>query len=485
MKKKLFNLTAALTLMVMALSSTVFADDSQLLDLVKGMENQMKQMQKTINDQNSKIQRLETRPAASSASENFSSTPIAAAPMSDYEFNQRLDAATGGAQKWLKDLTFKGDMRLRYEAFSASSGNPASSQPRNRFRFRLRYGFEKKFSDEMLVGFSMASGDSLQTNGLNGDPTSTNATLSNNFNFKNIFIEKAYATYMPNWAKVGPIKKLTITGGKFDNPFEKGASDMVWDRDVKPEGIIEKVDFGIIPEGDFTASGWLTGGQMPTKENAASSSNNSDATLFAEQVGLNALLYLPELDRPLDYTTAVSFYNWNHYAKNNNFLIGAGSLARGNSNVTGNANSLDAGDFKVIEFYNELAFYPFGLPVRPYADFAHNMGAQNVDGSTGTHQNSAWSMGMKLGGIVKKGDWEALYQYKYIEANALPGFNDSDFGYAGHSGHAGNVFKLGYGITDTMTLNLAAYLVRNLNADTNGIVDQQEKRFQTDLVWKF
>ena len=65
------------------------------------------------------------------------------------------------------------------------------------------------------------------TNVGNLDPISTNQTLGNLFNFKNIWIEKAYATYTPEWAKVGDadglnISGLEVTAGKFNNPFEKG-----------------------------------------------------------------------------------------------------------------------------------------------------------------------------------------------------------------------------------------------------------------------
>lgn len=483
MKHKLIFLTSCLTLAALVFTNFAWADDAQLLDMVKGLQKQMSGMQRTIDSQNQKIASLENRqPSAAVASSGDS----AAAPMSDYEFNQRLESSLGGANKWLKDLSFKGDFRLRYEAFDANSGNANESDPRNRFRYRLRYGFEKKLNEEMLVGFSMASGEANASNGFNTDPTSTNQTLTNDFTFKNIWIEKAYATYMPNWAKVGPISKLTITGGKFDNPFEKGSSDIIWDRDVKPEGIIEKADFNVFSNEDVALTGWLTGGQMPVRENGTHASGSSDATLFAEQLGFNTVLYTPLTERPIEHNIAASMYHWNRYAKDSNFSGTGTSLARGNSNATGNAADLDVAGFQVFELYNELALYPIGkTPFRPYADFARNFQGDNPEGATGTGDLNAWALGLKVGSIVKQKDWEVSYAFKYIGANAVPGFNDSDFGYAGHSGHAGSVFKAGYALTDSLTLNLAAFFVRNLNADTNGIVDQQEKRFQTDLVWKF
>ena len=268
---------------------------------------------------------------------------------------------------------------------------------------------------------------------------------------------------------------------------------MVWDRDVKPEGIYEKADFNVIQGSDVKLTGWLTGGQMPIRENAthgatiaAPTVGNSDATLYAEQLGFNAVVYTPLSERPIEYTTAASFYNWNRYAKDSNFLIGATSLARGNSNVDDNAADLDVSGFKVFEYYNELALYPVGkTPVRPWFDVARNFGGNSPGTITGAHDYDAWGIGLKVGGIVKKNDWEAGYAYKYIGANSLPGFNDSDFGFSGHSGQAGSVFKLGYALTDFLTLNVMANFSHLLNADTNGVLDEQQKRFQTDLVWKF
>lgn len=491
MKKKFLNLTAALTVMVMSLSSTVLADDSQLLDLVKGMETQMKQMQKTISDQNSKIQRLENRPAVSSASDHIAAAAEPTPPMSDYEFNQRLDAATGGAQKWLKDLKFSGDLRLRYEAFKYSA-DAAETDDRNRFRYRLRYGFEKKFNEEMSVGFSMASGENTGTNGLNIDPTSTNTSFDNNFNFKSVNIEKAYATYKPSFlSNRGVLSSTSITGGKMNNPFEKGSSDMIWDRDVKPEGLAETMDFKFYEGENVSLNGFANFGQYILDEDATV---DGDSNLFAYQIGINPIVYTPFFERPVDITSGFSYYDYQGYARKSNFIIGGGSLARGNPNADGITTELDAGDFNVIESYNEIAVYPFNFPTRFFGDFAVNtaenalgFGANGIttSGATVTGENNAYAFGVKLGSIVQKGDWEASWAYKHIGANAVVGaFNDSDFG-DGHAGKRGSVFKAAYALTDTISLNGAMFFVNNLNATTTGILDQQQRRFQVDLVWKF
>lgn len=486
MKQKFLFLTSCLMLAVLAFTRTAWADDAQLIEMVKGLQKQMSGMQKTIDSQNQKISALENR----QPSTGIAAPSDPAAPMSDYEFNQRLESSLGGANKWLKDLSFKGDLRLRYESFQNSSGNPAETDDRNRFRYRLRYGFEKKFNEDMQVGFSMASGEPQGGTSL-GDPTSTNTTFDNNFSFKQINVEKVYAKYSPDFLRgYGPLKKTTFVAGKHDNPFEKGSSDMIWDRDVKPEGISEIFDWKLMDGENFDLNGWSNLGQYVLDEDAT---HPSDANLFAFQQGFNAVFYTPLFEKPLDYTTAVSYYSYQNYAKDSNFLLGTGSLARGNPNTLGAAAGLDTGDFEIINIYNELAFYPAGLPVRPFFDWAYNTknnlsdfnGASDIAGGVGNGEATAWSLGLKLGGIVKKGDWELGYAYKVIDANSVPGFNDSDFGYAGHSGKRGNVFKGSYALTDSLSLGAAAFFVDNLNSGTGGILDEQQRRFQVDLVWKF
>lgn len=478
-----FLLLPALFMLAVVFSSPSMAqaDDGRLMAMVQDLQAQMSKMQGTINDQNNKIRQLERQPSVSVAPSNGE----AAAPMSDYEFNTRLDAATGGAQKWLKDLSFKGDFRLRYEAFDFRTGAVANDDSRNRFRYRLRYGFEKKFNEDMKIGFAMASGESSA--GVQTDPTSTNTTFDKLFNFKDIFIEKAFATYTPSWAKVGPVEKLTFTGGKMDNPFEKGSSDMIWDRDVKPEGAIEKIDLNLIDGEQLDMKGYFTAGQFVLDEDSAT--GGADASLFAYQIGMNPIMYTSFLERPVEWLSAVSFYNYRNYTRNSNFLIDNATLLsgasatnqRGNFNSTGLTTELDAARFRVLDFYNEFTLTPKGIPVRPFFDWAHNVAdADLIEG-----EKDAWALGLKVGGIVKKGDWEVGYTYKRIPTGSVVGaFNDSDFG-LGHSAKVGSVFKAGYALTDNITLNSAAFFVENLNTGNPVFIDEQQRRFQVDLNWKF
>lgn len=515
------KLASILVVCLMAFSSAAFADEAQLTDMVKQMQKQMSDLQSTVMTQKNEIQALKAGGGGNIqvAPSGVEVTP----PMSEAEFNQRLGSSLGGADKWLKDLKFSGDLRLRYEAFHLHGNTAANGyQPdRNRFRFRLRYGFEKTFNPEVKVGFSMASGDKAVANGTqggyNGDPISTNQSLTNDFNFKNIWIEKAYATYTPNWAKVNLVGDLAVSGlevtaGKFNNPFEKGSTDMIWDRDLKPEGIYEQINTNLLTTDNFNLKAYGLAGQFLLQEGGntttgtaiAGGNGTKDAYLWAYQAGLAPKFYLPGLERAVDALSAISIYSYQGYATNSNWYINNTSTANGLSQANGNplydGSTLAAENFNILSLYQELNFYPYGIPVKPFAEFARNMsnksGTPQAGASNFSMQNGedAWGLGLALGQLKKKHDWQASYQYKYIGANSVVGaFNDSDFGGYNYGGtdKAGSVIKLGYNLTDYLALNAACFLVRPITvrdgaATTNGMqADQSVRRFQLDMTYKF
>lgn len=477
----------------------VTAQEADLAGLLQALQKQMADLQNTVTAQRAEIDALKSHSGNIQIGAG-ATNPEATPPMSEAEFKQRLGEATGGADKWLKDLKFSGDMRLRYEAFhfdNKKTGVTAGDQDRNRFRIRLRYGFEKKFSDEVKAGFSMASGDKSSNQATpasgsavgNVDPISTNQTMGGLFNFKNIWIEKAYATYLPNWAKVGPISVFEITAGKFNNPFERGSTDMIWDRDLKPEGVYEKIDVDLLKTDNLRVKAYGTLGQFILQETG--SYGAKDAELFAYQVGLNPVFYVPGLDRPVDVLSALSVYSYPGYARYSNFKINPTTgVSQANGNVVDptNGTQLDARGFNVISFYQEVALYPFGIPVRPFVEWANNL----ADASRAVQgQGNAWSLGTTVGKLQKKGDWQGSYAYKWIGESAVVGaFNDSDFGGGyGGAGRCGSVIKLGYNLTDYLTLNAAAFIVKPLNtgypAFAATAANETVNRFQLDMTYKF
>lgn len=367
---------------------------------------------------------------------------------------------------WLEGMKQGGGIRLRYEAFDMHGG---TDQDRNRFRVKLTYGIDKKLGDDFTVGFRLATGGTT-------DPTSSNQTLTGNFVYKTVVFDKLYVKYIPSQLKdFGPIAQVELGGGKTDNPLLRGSSPMVWDHDVTPEGIYETIDFKTIDFGGPKISPFLVGGQFPLVENAGA--GLTDAELYAVMGGFNLETDVAGFEKPIGWTSAFAYYDYRDYARNSNF----GAFARGN---TATATTLTAGDFNVINIYNQLKIPTPWVSVAPFFDYAHNLG-DTVENFKPISLDDAWGWGIKLGEAKKKGEWEAAYAYYFIEPNAIVGaFNDSDFGGVGFNGHSdrrGSMVKLGYKLTDYLTLNFTGFFV---NTVTN-VPDEETRRFQSDLSWKF
>ena len=386
-----------------------FADATgDMMVLLESMKKQMAQMQATIDTQNIRIQQLESRTVLETPQPNASLQPSPAAGATEI-------------MPWLKGAKFGGDIRLRAESFdfyNKDTSAGATDRTRNRFRVRLRWGFEKDFGDDWKTGFRLATGSST-------DPTSTNVTLGNPgyFNYKSILVDKAYAVYEPSALKnKGPVKDVKIGAGKFENPFLRHSNSMVWDPDVTPEGVYEQVNFTLL-SGDRTK--WTadaTAGQYLVNENAGL---ETDAQVFGYQGSLTASTYFFGTQEPVDITGAVSYYDYPNWFQTVTSNTAGTSYLR--------TNSITADDFRVLDLYPEVAFYIGRTPTTVWVDYAvntANVGTGDAfSGGNDIHDaDEAWGVGIKLGKPKKKGDWELYYAYYEIGANAVvAAFNDSDF----------------------------------------------------------
>ena len=140
---------------------------------------------------------------------------------------QDQDKKLSALQNVLGRFRFNGDVRVRGENFTQQG-----IQDRNRARLRVRFGVEGKLNEDFNAGIYLATG-SL------GDPTTTNETLTNNFDRKTIGLDKAFITYNPV-----AHKWISATAGKF--PYLWLRTSVTGDPDLNPEGFDQKLSF------DFT-----------------------------------------------------------------------------------------------------------------------------------------------------------------------------------------------------------------------------------------
>jgi len=469
----LFGLFIILGVMMFTVS-TSFADTSSE-DLSSGqlrkMESQIQSLQDIIAKQNGEIQSIKSS-MGSPSGERVAAAPQAAPTIDKDDFL----ALSKEAYPWMYGLKQGGDFRMRYEAFDTSHCDPsrvglACNRSRNRFRIRLRYGFEKKLNDEFTVGFRLATGS------LN-DPTSTNQTLTGYFTEKAIFIDQAYAIYTPNLFKnLGPIDGLELGVGKFKNPFEKYSSKLVFDRDVNPEGIYEKSTVSLWTDDKNTVKWDIAGGQFILNENSGA---RTDAELFGVQTGLDISTFMFGTARAVESRTGFSFYAYPGWQN---------TIA---ANTAGadfhNGNTSDMLHAEVLDLYQEFKFYPFSTPTTIWGEVTNNIG--NKSATLTPRDEYGFALGTTIGDSKKKGGWDVFLNYFYIGANEAAGvFTDSDFGNGFTNGKGWN-FGLDYGLTEFLTLSWSNYVVQpvqpiNDPSSSSDRAAQDIYRSQLDLVWKF
>lgn len=451
----------------------VWADNGEMIAMLEGLKKQMAQMQQTIDAQNLRLQQLESRRVLETRQPE---TPLQPAPAAQTTMSD-------------KGAKFGGDFRLRHEYFDFFDKNTeagATDRDRNRFRARLRWGFEKDYGDDWKVGFRLATGNTT-------DQLSTNQTLGNSgyFTFKSFNLERAMASYTPTALKnKGALKEVKIAAGKTDNPFQRYSTLIVWDADVTPEGLYETSVWQLWKNDTDSFNATATAGQFLVNENTAT---ESDAQLFAYQTSLGWSTQRFS-NEPVELTTAVSWYdytNWFQTVTNNSAST---SYLR--------TNSIVADNFRVLDIYPEVQFNVAGTPVVLWTNWVENtanVGTEDLQQSLGNDihdADDAWGAGLKLGKIKKKGDFEWFYGYYEIGANAaVAAFSEGDFGGPGNNGFTnrqGHRFGLGYGLTKDITLNWTALVVKPLNPfNDNGTIGIQNSanekvfRSQLDINYKF
>ncbi len=488
--KRLTAFAAALALSFGPAGAGYCATTDDVMMAVDSMKRQMAQMQQTISEQNAKIRELEIRTAEAPSGPTISVPPTSTGEMSDQDFQTKLKDNVGSVIPWLKGAKYGGDFRLRMENFDyynanddAGSTGTAASRNRNRFRYRLRYGFEKDYGDDWKVGFRLATGSTT-------DQTSTNQTLGNtsHFNYDTIIIDRAYATYSPTPMKdYGPLKGLTVGAGKFDNPFLRYSTPIVWDGDVTPEGLYEKATIEVYNTEENKLFFDAVLGQFITNENTGT---EQDAGLYGYQGALRWTTYSFTPDTPVTLAVATSYYDYTNW----NQTIGATNATTTSYLRT---NTLLADNFRVLDIYPELQFTLFNTPTTVWYDYATNVanvGTEDDLQSLGNDihdADEAWGFGVKFGKPLKKGDWEINWGYYEIGGNAVvAAFNDSDFGGPGQVGatnRIGHKFGGSYLLTDSISLGWTGILVRPLHpsALVASSTNEDVFRSQLDLNFKF
>ncbi|WP_214512851.1 putative porin [Pseudomonas brassicacearum] len=415
---------------------------------------------------------------------------------------------------WVSRISFDGDIRLRDESryYSGTNSNEivdfarlndkgpydvnpnsSSSLPpllntredrENLFRLRARLGMKAVIAPQWTAGIRIGTGS-------DNNPVSTTQTLGGGFGKKDIWLDQGYLTWKPS-------DELTLTGGRFANPFF--STDLLYSGDLNFDGVAANFNHKL--NQDWGVFG--TVGAFPVEyTNDTSTSNGSDKEesdnkwLYGAQLGANWAIN--DSNR---IKGAMAYYRFDDIEgqRSSPCQPWAGDpgcdsdgsrvafMQKGNTvfllrDITPNPLNPSttpqpqyvglASEFNLLDL--NLAWdtdLPEDLKLRSQAHYVHNLGydegemrkrsagqfANNLDENGEVESGAnAWMLQFTLGNsleLKREGDWNLFAGYKYIQPDALPdGFNDSSFhlggtnakGYflGGNYGLASNVFATG------------------------------------------
>jgi Putative porin len=402
---------------------------------------------------------------------------------------------------WVDQLKWYGDFRLRAEYFNFEQDPKTGvnlQDDRLRYRVRLRLGVEAKLQDWADVGARIGTGDS-------GDPynsVSQNSTLSDTFRKKPVNLDLAYATIHPpawDW--------LQVTGGKMLVPtwHPVTLSPMIYDPDVTPEGVAEKLSWKLGDQKRFRL--FANFGEFALKE---FSKDENDVYLFDFQGGVEA-----KFDRVKATIGGGYYMTQNVNLEQATPSPGTGAPA---GTIPGNASTADSantgnsviviggktnylGNFLVFYGQGELAWTIADQPLLGTpsvlavgGEYLKNTDRayEHVSAINPDNQTEGWAVQGTFGKAEAAGQWLVGYEYKRLEANAtFDAIVDDDFGSFGGTDRKGHVVNAVYNVKDWWQLGFKAFITDKINGlrtgthSQPGFAGQDSLRVQADTLFKF
>jgi hypothetical protein len=425
----------------------------------------------------------------------------------------------------LTQLEIYGDARTRYEIRNGNSGppsalvnNPNDAQQRNRHRYRLRLGVRGQLMDDWFFGLRLETSTSNRsTNVTWGDDAGPFGKTSDG-----AFIGQAYLAYKG-------VRDLTMTVGRQPNPFV--TTPMVWDGDINPEGFSQQwkhtynLSFGggnvlsaETGEGKnavaaatseprkMTIDLFANFGQFVYDDNNPENPLGAPAVSGGRRVPENdAYLFGHQIGAKFNFTPSTYFqlaptiYHYSGYGNDFNTVYNGGPNFRNTATpplvVTPNQTGINS-----LLIFNMPASFGFNigeLPARIFSDFAVNLDAEDRALAAArpdkADQRYAYQIGVGIGRIRTKGNWEINAFYQHAEQFALdPNLVDSDI-FDSRVNMEGFAIQGGYALSDAVTFNLTYAFGEQIDntLGTGGVGDigvnplRQYQLLQADLNFKF
>ena len=263
------------------------------------------------------------------------------------------------------------DLRYRLDTIDGGAGSA-----RHKHSVRARASAVTKLSDSIMAGFGLSTGGSANDSG--------NQTLGEGFSRKPVGLDLAYF----DWALS---KRVSLVGGKMTNPFFRpGGHHLLYDDDLRPEGLALSVDSGRF-FGNASAF-W-----------AEERDADPDSLWLGIQAG-----HRGEPVYRIAYTVGASFHKIAHTQGRRPLFTPFG----------GQGNQLDADGnylygFSQAELFGELELDIASNSVTVFLDYVRNTAAEAYpDGFT---------VGMGYRHALARKRWHVSYLYQDLEANAVVG----------------------------------------------------------------
>ena len=325
--------------------------------------------------------------------------------------------------KQLWGAFFSADARFRQEGIF-QEGSP------NRYRYRIRFRMSGSFPvhSKVNLGFRMVTGAT-------DDPTTGNVDLDNYFSKKGFNLDRLFLRYAPS-----PL--LTITMGKFPNPFEH--VELVFHNDVQLEGAAQQFrmkDVGFIRQVQLNL------GQFILDE----IKSRPDTNLFAGQLFVEGFHF-----KGLSFgATLYEYRNEDNIAQ----AVEESRLAGGDTNTrigAGTGTSTYLSEFRTIEGLAKHEFEIASVSLWLLGAYAQNLLADSND--------KAYWAEIGVGPIPSLGQLRALYHYVWVERESMiSNYNNADIFNPNAHGHE---LKFALPIVKNISIETLYFIAKDIIASS-------------------
>ncbi|GGU80402.1 hypothetical protein GCM10009504_41610 [Pseudomonas laurentiana] len=365
-------------------------------------------------------------------------TDLAKEAKDEADQKAKTDRLSSFEQKlaWAAKTQIKGDVRVRYEDVNVNGPTNNKSTNQDRERIRARFGIYSEINPQVDTGIRVATGSS-------SDARSTNQSMDNYFDKKQLWLDQAYIDFHPD-----AIKDLHLIGGKMNQPWVS-MGDVIWDNDINPEGFAATYKHSLGGAELFGSAGYFN---LKDNVDGEGVQFRHDLRLYSGQLGAR---FAPT--DGMKVTLGGSIYTYDN-DKNSAALA-----------VNGNTTN----EFTLYEGFGQIDLTNLPIPLSAYGQYV-------VNSETKSSEDTAWLTGVK----TKLGSWSLDYNYRDVQRDAVVGaFTDSDFA-NGFTGSRGHKVKVGYEIDKNFSLGAAYYMAKSdtSNAPTR---DANVDTLQVDLEAKF